>query len=310
MPAEGKGRHCGQCSKTIIDFSHLSDEALLNYFKTHGTVHCGRFHVEQLNRLILPSAAKARPVLQMGWLKKAVAVLSGILLLKYASVAGSKEKTIPATRQQPTVKKNDAAFVPDSIVLSGQVKDEFNKALHGARVTIDNDHFTDTDENGMFSVTVEKEVLLKYTYTNVSFSYSGYVTAIRSYHISMGSTSFNVTLEPPSQGRIIMGAIYDPSIEIYPSIVFKSNTTLLKADNKQMLEHIAYQLKTSPTTNILIKAYLPAKGGDPIADKRLYNIKAYLVNQQGIRPERIRIHSEREAGDINTVDILNDNNQH
>jgi hypothetical protein len=48
IPRE-KGAFCGVCSKTVVDFTNLSDEEVKNYFLTHrGQKTCGRFKNEQL----------------------------------------------------------------------------------------------------------------------------------------------------------------------------------------------------------------------------------------------------------------------
>jgi hypothetical protein len=48
MPRE-QGAFCGVCSKTVVDFTNLSDEEVKNYFLIHqGQKTCGRFKNEQL----------------------------------------------------------------------------------------------------------------------------------------------------------------------------------------------------------------------------------------------------------------------
>ncbi len=55
MSPEDKGRFCASCSKTVMDFSSMSDRELAEFFKrpalrrAQGSV-CGRFTNEQLNR--------------------------------------------------------------------------------------------------------------------------------------------------------------------------------------------------------------------------------------------------------------------
>jgi len=50
MTQQDKGRFCASCSKQVVDFSLMSDQQVLNYFKnTTGRV-CGRFANDQLQR--------------------------------------------------------------------------------------------------------------------------------------------------------------------------------------------------------------------------------------------------------------------
>lgn len=51
MPEE-KGRFCGSCQKTVIDFTTMSDRQIAAFFKKPTGLTCGRFHQDQLNREI------------------------------------------------------------------------------------------------------------------------------------------------------------------------------------------------------------------------------------------------------------------
>ena len=50
-PAE-KGKFCGACQKTVIDFSNMGDREVAQYFKKPAGNLCGRFHADQLERVI------------------------------------------------------------------------------------------------------------------------------------------------------------------------------------------------------------------------------------------------------------------
>ena len=52
LPAE-QGRFCQACEKTVVDFSQMSDEQVLNYFKLKQQTServCGRFRAEQVSK--------------------------------------------------------------------------------------------------------------------------------------------------------------------------------------------------------------------------------------------------------------------
>lgn len=52
LPAE-QGRFCQSCEKTVVDFSQMSDEQVLNYFKLkqqNSERVCGRFRAEQVSK--------------------------------------------------------------------------------------------------------------------------------------------------------------------------------------------------------------------------------------------------------------------
>ena len=47
-----QGKYCSVCSKNLIDFTSLSDSAIIGLIeKSNGKV-CGRFNEKQLNRII------------------------------------------------------------------------------------------------------------------------------------------------------------------------------------------------------------------------------------------------------------------
>ena len=50
MTPEEKGRFCSVCSKTVYDFTALSDQELINAFSDQEENVCGRFNEFQLNR--------------------------------------------------------------------------------------------------------------------------------------------------------------------------------------------------------------------------------------------------------------------
>ena len=49
MTPEQSGRHCAQCSKTVIDFTTWQQQDILVYMQQGSAGVCGRFKTEQLN---------------------------------------------------------------------------------------------------------------------------------------------------------------------------------------------------------------------------------------------------------------------
>jgi len=59
MTPQTKGRFCGECAKTIVDFSQKTDREIALTVKASGGQICGRFSENQLNRdMILATALK------------------------------------------------------------------------------------------------------------------------------------------------------------------------------------------------------------------------------------------------------------
>ncbi len=60
MTPEGQGRFCASCSKTVVDFTAMSDREVMAYFQNRKGEVCGRFYNDQLNRPILPERPGSR----------------------------------------------------------------------------------------------------------------------------------------------------------------------------------------------------------------------------------------------------------
>lgn len=90
----------------------------------------------------------------------------------------------------------------------------------------------------------------------------------------------------------------------YPSLSFKGNVQTLTADNKAMLASVASKMKVGPDCNITITGYPEtSKASQAACQKRLDNIKKYLVEKEGISADRITTNCEVGGGDKNTVDV-------
>jgi len=90
------GRFCGSCQKKVVDFSEMSDAAVLSYLKTSTGPVCGRFYSHQVNRpLVVP---RQRTTL-VKWMHALLPAL--ILLLKPGSgKAAISQRGMPATTQR------------------------------------------------------------------------------------------------------------------------------------------------------------------------------------------------------------------
>ncbi|MBC9910580.1 carboxypeptidase-like regulatory domain-containing protein [Chitinophaga varians] len=59
MTPDARGRFCGSCQKSVIDFSILSDSQIVALLSDTSQKYCGRFKKSQLDRLILPEQQAA-----------------------------------------------------------------------------------------------------------------------------------------------------------------------------------------------------------------------------------------------------------
>lgn len=122
------GRHCGQCQKTVIDFSTWSDADLYRFFAQHNESVCGRFHNGQLNRLI-----KLPPQPHSGLYRMVVAL--GLTLIFVQGSRVYAQGNMPKTTHTKTAQW--PPMPPLSMgKISGTVLDEKKRPVFGATVTL------------------------------------------------------------------------------------------------------------------------------------------------------------------------------
>lgn len=94
MTPEGKGRFCGSCNKQVVDFSLMSDQQVLNYFKQSTGSTCGRFANDQLQRPMLPATEQKKKTWWMAAMMP--------LLLLFGKTNAQKKKA-NATQGEPAM---------------------------------------------------------------------------------------------------------------------------------------------------------------------------------------------------------------
>lgn len=133
-PTPGGG-FCGSCQKTVIDFSRMSDQQILDYLRQKRGAHtCGRFRADQLKTYTFPDPNSIRP----GFMLLRAGILS-LLLLFTSRPAGSKntEPVMPAveaTHSTAHPGASVAAVVRGDHWVKGVVRDESGAPVPGASV--------------------------------------------------------------------------------------------------------------------------------------------------------------------------------
>ncbi len=296
MANVGEGKHCTQCNNIVYDFSQMNDEELLNFFKQRSAIPCGRFHVTQLNRDIVPVAAKNKMLLHR--FNKIAAAFFTVLSFKgISSNAAVKNAVELDANYKSKIKPGNG-----KIIISGTIKDSHGTPLEKATIQFDSAQVATTDKDGKFSFELDAVTAISH---NIYFSYGDLITAVRNYHPAMLSSNYEVVLKDKAdESHILMGVPPPPVIlNDLPSLKFKTNVYKLSTDNKAMLATIATKMKQNPFANIMVAGYAPVCGRHFIYSDRVNNIKKYLVEKQGISTDRITVNVEIDGGDINTVDI-------
>ncbi|HEV8511928.1 MAG TPA: carboxypeptidase-like regulatory domain-containing protein [Cyclobacteriaceae bacterium] len=119
------GGFCSSCSKTVIDFTKMTDSEILNFFSNQKDKTCGRFRSDQLKHYSYAEPAYIKPGLN---LLKAGLLSLFIFLASRPSVAqtpeGPKFKIVqPATQLvQPTTTQEKVAPIDVDHLIKGIVK--------------------------------------------------------------------------------------------------------------------------------------------------------------------------------------------
>lgn len=149
MQQNASGAFCSSCQKTVIDFTQMSDQQLLDYFKKHPADVCGRVYNDQLEKPL------QIPVKKIPWMKYFVQITLPALLLSTRVNAQRliKGNTNPiALIQQKPVK---TGILPEKISISGKVSLSDGQPVSYASVMVSGTkEGTMADSNGVFSLQV------------------------------------------------------------------------------------------------------------------------------------------------------------
>lgn len=153
MTPREQGRFCAVCTKTVVDFSVMSDAELFNTIKNGAANMCGHFHKDQLDRTI-SAPKKPRWILQPFW-KYFVGLF---LFIKPAGAKAQGKPVCAPVVPPPTHVKVGTIAVdrrPANIEkeITGTVMNSNNEKLTGVVVNVKGTtRYTITDSKGNFKI--------------------------------------------------------------------------------------------------------------------------------------------------------------
>jgi hypothetical protein len=153
MQPDKDGRFCGSCQKTVVDFTTMSDQEILNWLSGADSSVCGRFMGDQLNRNLAP----ANPHRKSRWAVWQF-LLAGLLISSEVSAQEQPAKPpVSQTDKKPDLKDGIVSGLVMRLPsvephITVQVVDiEDGQPVPGATVRIDNHAFS-SDEKGQVSI--------------------------------------------------------------------------------------------------------------------------------------------------------------
>ena len=169
-----KGRFCASCQKTVLDFTYLSDNEIINLVAKNDNL-CGRINVSQLNRNLIETKRTSN---YFGYFATSVLAFLGL----GTSTINAQEK--PVQEQTDLKYLNKATDSVKNITVTGVVKDDDGMPLPGAVINIkDSEKYVQTDEFG-------KYVILANLKDTLQFIFLGF----DNYEIEIKSSTINVQL--------------------------------------------------------------------------------------------------------------------
>lgn len=142
------GRYCSTCSKTVVDFTQMNDQEVLNYFNAKPSHTCGRLRADQLKIYSTHPVTKsnsASALMKMGFV--------GLLLLLLNKPAQAQMNLSSADIEM--VQHEASGFTSHEstvFMISGKVVDDSGAPLPGCSIVLKGTNYgTVTNGDGTFS---------------------------------------------------------------------------------------------------------------------------------------------------------------
>jgi hypothetical protein len=163
MTPSEKGRFCNQCSKTVVDFSKMSDKEVIQLITDTNSRICGHVNVKQLDRVF-----ENKPVAVQRTYSPLPQLLSGILLLSTPSCDDVQQIHVKTELSQTdnSFKVGKIKTQPQkhttSNLISGQILDSLtSEPIQFVEIRIIDGIITIlktySDENGNFQFEIPKQ---------------------------------------------------------------------------------------------------------------------------------------------------------
>lgn len=208
MMPDGNGKYCSHCSKTVVDFTNLTDKQVVQFIEKTSGKFCGRLSNEQLNRILETSQNS-----NYSYLYK---ILTGLLLLGGTKNIDAQSNintdieisTLLNNKEFKEQNEVNIETLPDSSMnyIEGVVLDSATKKpLDYVNIRLkDSKTNVSTDENGRFRMFIPEYILASGNLTLV-VTYIGYKKA----EFTINATKLPITtkLLLNSQETVLQGEV-------------------------------------------------------------------------------------------------------
>jgi hypothetical protein len=291
MTPTQQGRFCNKCEKPVVDFTGFTDQQVLQYFLTNPFPVCGRLQQAQREHTFIDTSPKINRSLS----PVAAATLLTLTAISMAAAARNTPHPVAIQQVQQSNKQAAALTLPDSVIITGIVKDEHGAPLENAAIVCGEIKLL-SDKNGYFRFTLQTAINKPAV---IKFSYGKLEPQVRSYHPVMGSTSYDVVLYA---GYMPMGfqGLIEPSFRLnlpdtISTLTFRHSEKLDKP-TKEFLSTVANLLRNYPELMLSLKSSY--KSSPKKATNLTKQVLNYLVDSEGISEDRFRLPRPQHKKDL------------
>lgn len=172
-----QGRFCDLCSKTVIDFSNLSNEDILNKLKSSNKEICARVSKTQFKTPLIEIEKQKQFKLPYSKVAASVMIVASVTSIQSCENKSYKFKNnIEQTTNNYSINQqsivNENSEKSDSITFKGKVLSEKNKPIHNAKVTyvtLNKLFISQTNKDGSFELEIPLEVIDDDNVVRISF---------------------------------------------------------------------------------------------------------------------------------------------
>lgn len=193
-----QGRFCHSCAKTVVDFSAMTDQQVIDYLSNTQNV-CGRIDAGKMD--MINHKLRIEGLEPIGWLKK---IGIAIAMLSLAPFAKLQAQTKPEQHQTDNTTSPSAIVLgkvlpapSNQYVISGRITDKNGMPLPGSIITVQNNknYKAVADTNGSFVLNVPDGEKL------IDVNSIGYFS--KSFTVG-GNKNYIIKLEEEWMGELVM----------------------------------------------------------------------------------------------------------
>lgn len=156
LPA-ASGHFCQSCNKTVVDFTNMTDNQLMEYFRKPRPNSCGRFYADQLDKhLEIPSQ-------KISWLRYFFTIGIPAMLLSFKADAQRIIKKNPTVKVMDTQSKGKSLFIPAKTLNGSITGEDGNPVPYASVIVKETQRGVAADSNGVFTMQLmshEKNIII------------------------------------------------------------------------------------------------------------------------------------------------------